>query len=120
MDAIVPLILLVVGMGVAVWVVRTFHRPKTRIGQMEAAAARFPPGTRAFEASMSLGIIRDMIASRERELPRATDDAKRALLETQIGNLRKQYDAHQATVDRRDLSPGKRSIGVDPDSDRVD
>ncbi|MBN8616813.1 MAG: hypothetical protein J0L92_39890 [Deltaproteobacteria bacterium] len=120
MEAIVPLLLLVVGLGVAIWVVRTFHRPKTSVGRMEAAAARFPPGTRAFEASMSLGIIADMIASREREIAKTLDEGKRATLTKQVSNLEKQRAIHQRTVDARDLSRGKMSIGVNPDSDTVE
>jgi len=79
----------------------------------------FPPGTRAFESEMSLRIIDGMIAARERELASA-DDAKRELLTRQLANLRKQETLHRAVVDARDVSPGKMSIGVDPDSDRLD
>lgn len=82
--------------------------------------ASFPPGTRAFEAEMSLKIISQMIEARERELLCTPDDAKKADLERQLSNLRKQAALHRATVDARDVSPGKMSIGVNPDSDTVD
>lgn len=84
------------------------------------AGGSFPPGTRAFEAEMSLKIIVQMIEAREREVARTTDDAKKADLERQISNLRKQASQHRATVEARDVSPGKMSIGVNPDSDTVD
>jgi hypothetical protein len=82
--------------------------------------ASFPPGTRAFEAEMSLKIITQMIEAREVQLGRESDDAKKATLTKQIDNLRKQAVLHRATVEARDLSPGKMSIGVNPDSDTVD
>ena len=42
------------------------------------AGARFPPGTRAFESEMSLGIIIPMIEARESELLGQVDEARRA------------------------------------------
>lgn len=82
--------------------------------------ASFPPGTRAFEAEMSLKIITQMIEAREVQLGRESDESKKATLSKQIDNLRKQAVLHRATVDARDVSPGKMSIGVNPDSDTVD
>lgn len=120
MDTVFLLLVLVLGMTGIIWFVRTHHRPKTRIGRMEAAAARFPPGTRAFEASMSVQLIEDLVAARERELERTADPEREALLTRQIANLRQQSTAYQAIVDARDLSPGKGSIGVDPDSGSID
>jgi len=79
----------------------------------------FPPGTRAFESEMSLRIISGMTAARERELAGA-DDAQRELLTRQLANLRKQEALHRAILDAHDVSPGKMSIGVNPDSDRID
>lgn len=120
MDTVFALLVLVLGMAGAIWFVRTYHRPKTRVGRMEAAATRFPPGTRAFEASMSVQLIDDLVASRERELTRTTDPEQEDRLRRQIANLRKQQVAYQAIVDARDLSPGKMRIGVNPDSDSID
>jgi hypothetical protein len=69
---------------------------------------------------MSLGILAQMVQAREVELPRTTDEAKKTLLTRQIENMRKQEQIHRATIAARDLSPGKMSIGVNPDSDTVD
>jgi hypothetical protein len=118
MEAIVVLLVLVVGLSVAIWFVRTYHRPRV-LGQ-RLGGSSFPPGTRAFEAEMSLGgIIAKMIEGRERELLGPVDGAKRADLERQIANLRAQATIHRATVEARDLSKGKMSIGANPDSDTV-
>jgi hypothetical protein len=68
---------------------------------------------------MSLGILAQMVQAREVELPRTTDEAKKTLLTRQIENMRKEQ-IHRATIAARDLSPGKMSIGVNPDSDTVD
>jgi len=84
------------------------------------AGASFPPGTRAFEAEMSLRILAQMIDAREVEIARTTDEAKKADLTRQISNMRKQAEIHRATVAARDVSPGRMSIGVNPDSDTVE
>lgn len=120
MEAIVPLLFLVGGLALAIWVVRTYHRPRTRAGILERSAPSFPAGTRAFEAEMSLGIIETMIHTREMELARSSDHARTQTLERQLANLRKQAQIHRATIASGDLSRGRMSIGVDPDSDRVD
>jgi hypothetical protein len=69
---------------------------------------------------MSLKIITQMIEAREVQLGRETDETKKATLTKQLDNLRKQAVLHRATVEARDVSPGKTSIGVNPDSDTVD
>lgn len=83
------------------------------------AGSRFPPGTRAFESEMSLGIIVTMIEARESQLNGQVDDAKRALLTQQIANLRRQGELHREVIAAGDVSKGKMSIGVNPDSDTI-
>lgn len=85
-----------------------------------APGGSFPPGTRAWESQMTLGILTKMIASREQELRGSPDDAKRALLERQIANMQKQLTLHQAVIASGDVSPGKMRIGVNPDADHID
>lgn len=104
--------------GVAVLLVFLFPRRGGGGGFGEGAS--FPPGTRAFEAEMSLRILAQMIEAREVEIARTGDEAKKADLSRQIANMRKQAEIHRATVAARDLSPGRMSIGVNPDSDTVD
>lgn len=108
-------ILVAVGLVVVVGLVWLFTRKPGQFGD----GARFPPGTRAFEAEMSLEIIVQMLEAREVALRGEVDEEKKATLTRQIGNLRKQAAIHQATVDAGDVSPGKMSIGVNPDSDTV-
>ena len=81
--------------------------------------SRFPPGTRAFEAELSIPLIGSYIAAREVALASA-DEAERGKLTKQIENLRAQAAIHQATIEAGDVSPGKMSIGVNPDSPTVD
>lgn len=81
--------------------------------------SRFPPGTRAFEAELSIPLIARLIEAREVALASA-DEAERAKLTKQIENLRAQAAIHQATIDAGDVSPGKMSIGANPDSPTVD
>ncbi|MBZ0121151.1 MAG: hypothetical protein IT378_15995 [Sandaracinaceae bacterium] len=108
-------ILVMAGIALVLGVIWVFTRKPGHFG----AGARFPPGTRAFEAEMSLGIIAKMLEAREVALLGNADDEKKATLTRQIANLRRQAEIHQATVDARDLSPGRMSIGVNPDSDTV-
>jgi predicted site-specific integrase-resolvase len=117
-ESILLLIVMIAGIAGGVWVVRTYHRPRTRAGMLEGSS--FPPGTRAFEAEMSLRIIAQMIEARELELARSSDEAKKADLSRQLANLRAQGALHRATVEARDLSPGRMRIGVNPDSDTID
>ena len=83
------------------------------------AGASFPPGTRAFESEMAMSIIVTMIEARETQLRGQVDDDKRALLTQQIANLRRQAELHREVIANRDVSKGKMSIGVNPDSDTI-
>lgn len=112
MGIVIGIVVLVVVVGFVLAVVRG--------GGGGGAAPRFPPGTKAFESEMSLGIIAKMIEAREVALAGSPDDAKRAQLEKDVSNLRKQAALHRAVVDRADTSPGKMSIGVNPDRDTID
>lgn len=109
-------LLLGVGIVVVVGAIWFFTRRPGGFG----GGARFPPGTRAFESEMSLPLLAQMIEAREVELQGGVDDARRADLERQIANMRKQAALHQAVVDAGDTSPGKMSIGVNPNSDQID
>jgi hypothetical protein len=100
---------------VVVAVILVFNRRKPAPG---LGPSRFPPGTRAFEAELSIPLIARLKA-REVSLASA-DEAERAKLTKQIENLRAQAAIHQATIDAGDVSPGKMSIGANPDSATVD
>ena len=101
---------------VVVAVILVFNRRKSAPG---LGPSRFPPGTRAFEAELSIPLIARLIEAREVSLASA-DEAERAKLTKQIENLRAQAAIHQATIDAGDVSPGKMSIGANPDSATVD
>ncbi len=110
---------IVIGVVVAVVLVG-FLFALVRGGGGGGSAPRVPPGTKAFESEVGLGIIAKMIEAREIALAGSPDDAKRAQLEKDISNLRKQAQLHRAVVDRGDVSRGKMSIGVNPDRDTID
>lgn len=99
---------------VAVILVLNRRKPTSDLGP-----SRFPPGTRAFEAELSIPLLARLIEAREVALASA-DEAERAKLAKQIENLKAQASIHQATIDAGDVSPGKMSIGANPDSPTVD
>jgi hypothetical protein len=73
----------------------------------------FPPGTRAFEAFLTLDPLVKTIASRKAQLAAATDAARKDRLTREIAFLEKQVPELQAIVAARDTSPGRGYIGFD-------
>lgn len=112
--AVMVYALLAVVVVVVVVVALSRKKPSAGLGP-----SRFPPGTRAFEAELSLPLIARLVEARELALASA-DPAERDTLTRQIENLRAQAAIHQATIDAEDVSPGKMSIGANPDSPTVD
>ena len=120
MDTFFALLAVVGSMVFAVWAGRRIRRQREEASLgFSMSGGSFPPGTRAFESQMSIRLIADLIRTREQERVGA-DEERREVLERQIANLRKQAAAHQGIVEARDLSPGRMSIGANPDSDRID
>jgi len=110
------LVITFAGISVILGIIWFFTRKPGHFG----GGARFPAGTRAFESEMSLPLLARLIEARERALLGPVDDAERAKLTTQIANLRNQAVLHQAVIDAGDVSPGRMSIGANPDSDQID
>jgi len=73
--------------------------------------SRFPLGTRAFEAEMTLEPLKAAIAHREQERAATADEKRSAKLLREIAYLERQVVDLQRIVDARDLSPGKGYIG---------
>jgi hypothetical protein len=73
----------------------------------------FKPGTRAFEAYLTLDPLVKTIASRKQELANETNDRKKDRLSREIAFLEKQIPELQAIVDAKDASPGRGYIGFD-------
>jgi hypothetical protein len=84
-----------------------------RKGGALSLPSQFPPGTRAFEAELTLKPLQATIAQRREELAATTDEARRAKLERQIAFLSAQVVALEKIVAARDLSPGKGYIGFE-------
>ncbi len=76
------------------------------------APSRFPMGSLAFEAELTMSPLMLTIEARNRERTGA-DPARRAELDREIAFLAKQVDEIQAIVDRGDRSPGRGYVGFD-------
>ncbi len=76
--------------------------------------SRFPPGSRAFEAELTLGPLTLTIEQRKRDLAAVTDPGRRAKLEKQIAFLEAQVVENQKIMANNDLSPGRGYIGFTP------
>ena len=73
----------------------------------------FKPGTRAWEASLTMDPLVKTIASRKQELAGETNQRKQIRLTKEIAFLEKQIPELQAIIDARDASPGKGYIGFE-------
>ncbi|MEP7124611.1 MAG: hypothetical protein ABJE95_27025 [Byssovorax sp.] len=73
----------------------------------------FKPGTRAFEAYLTLDPLVKTIASRKQELASETHEGKKDRLTREIAFLERQIPELQAIVDAKDSSPGRGYIGFD-------
>jgi hypothetical protein len=73
--------------------------------------SKFPPGTRAWEAELTMGPLMLAIQVRLSERDRTTDPDARAKLDRDIEFLSKQVDENQKIVDAGDLSPGRGYVG---------
>ncbi len=73
----------------------------------------FKPGTRAFEAYLTLDPLVKCIASRKQELAVETNERKKDRLSREIAFMERQIPELQAIVDARDASPGRGYIGFD-------
>lgn len=76
------------------------------------APSRFPLGSLAFEAELTLDPLTRTIASRRSELAAAPPE-RAAELRKEIVFLEEQVLEIQAIVDRRDPSPGRGYVGFD-------
>jgi hypothetical protein len=74
--------------------------------------ARFPFGTLAFEAELSLPPLLATIEDRRRELTQARG-ARAAELQDEIAFLVRQAQEIRAVLERGDLSPGRGYVGFD-------
>ena len=73
----------------------------------------FKPGTRAWEAQLTMDPLVKTIASRKQELATETDDRKKDRLQREITFLEMQIPELQTIIDARDASPGKGYIGFE-------
>ncbi|MDP1823862.1 MAG: hypothetical protein Q8L48_11480 [Archangium sp.] len=71
------------------------------------------PGTRGWEAQLTLDPLRQTIAARKAELRMVTDEKRRDRLSREIAFLEQQVPALEALVAAKDTSPGRGYIGFD-------
>ena len=76
-------------------------------------AGAMGPGTRGWEAQLTLDPLTKTIASRQAELRMVTDEERRDRLKREIAFLEQQVPQLEALVAAKDSSPGKGSIGFD-------
>jgi hypothetical protein len=104
MGAIIGLVV-----GLIVWGVRAMAGG----GGGGGLGAGLKPGSRAWEASLTLDPLGKCIASRRAELATATDPARKDRLQRELAFLEKQIPELQAIVAANDGSPGRGYIGFD-------
>jgi hypothetical protein len=104
-------VLLWIVIGVFILVVVVFLLLGSNNGT--APGSRFPMGSRAWEAELTMGPLLAAIEQRRRELASTTDPVRRERLERQIKFLAAQVDDLQAIIDAKDTSPGKGYIGFE-------
>lgn len=75
--------------------------------------ARFPMGSKAWEAELTLTALLPAISMRQEELGRATDPKRKKRLEFEIDFLTKQVGELNAVIAAGDTSPGKGYIGFE-------
>ena len=73
----------------------------------------FKPGTRAWEAQLTMDPLVKCIASRKQELACETNDRKKDRLTREIAFMERQIPELQAIIDSKDASPGKGYIGFE-------
>ena len=73
----------------------------------------FKPGTRAWEAQLTMDPLVKCIASRKLELASETNDRKKDRLTREIAFMERQIPELQAIIDAKDASPGKGYIGFE-------
>ena len=73
----------------------------------------FKPGTRAFEASLTMGPLLGTIEARKQEMAGERNQRKQIRLAKEIAFLEKQVPELQAIIDAKDMSPGRGYIGFD-------
>lgn len=73
--------------------------------------ARFPVGSKAWEAELTMTALLPAIEQRVTEKNATANEQRRKRLDFEIQFLSKQVDELQAVIDRRDTSPGKGYIG---------
>lgn len=71
------------------------------------------PGTRGWEAQLTLDPLHKTIASRKAELRMVTDEQRRDRLSREIAFLEQQVPQLEALAAAKDASPGRGSIGFD-------
>ena len=71
----------------------------------------FPPGSRAFEAYLTLDILANVV--RDLHAERATaDPARQAAIERELAFYEEEARRLQAIVDARDVSPGQGYVSL--------
>lgn len=73
----------------------------------------FKPGTRAWEAQLTMDPLVKTIASRKAEAAGEASDRKKDRLAREIAFLERQIPELQAIIDAKDASPGRGYIGFD-------
>lgn len=81
------------------------------VGGKPGPGARFPIGSKAWEAELTLTALLPTINNRQTELNQTTDPKRRSRLEFEVQFLSKQVDELNAVIAARDTSPGKGYIG---------
>lgn len=71
------------------------------------------PGTRAWEASLTMGPLLNTIEARKLEMANEQNQRKQIRLTKEIAYLEKQIPELQAIIDAKDTSPGRGYIGFD-------
>jgi hypothetical protein len=73
----------------------------------------FKPGTRAWEAQLTMDPLVKTIAARKAEAAGEASDRKKDRLSREIAFLERQIPELQAIIDAKDASPGRGYIGFD-------
>ena len=71
------------------------------------------PGSRAWEASLTMGPLLGTIEARKQEMAGERNQRKQIRLGKEIAFLEKQVPELQAIIDAKDASPGRDYIGFD-------
>ncbi len=82
--------------------------------KLSPTPAHLQPGTRSWEAQMTLPALRAVIASRRAERGGVTDPAQRGRLDREIAFLSDQRDELERVAASNDSSPGAGYVGFKP------